>query len=270
MSTNSLYDLTNSAHALDENRWSYTITEDWMQGRTSYGGLSAALCLDACYRVIPDLPPLRSAQVTFIGPVSHQVDVTVTTLRRGRSVASIHARMMSEAGVGTEVVFTFGAARPSKLNATYTAHPDVPTADATTNFFSKTKGPVFTQHFDCRLARGAWPVSGSDEDEMLLWVRYAQEEQNTLTEISPYVSLLALADMPPPAVLPKLTEFAPLSSMTWMVNFLAEPITSENGWWLLRSAAENAAQGYSSQDMQVWNESGELVVSGRQSVAIFY
>ena len=39
----------------------------WTQGRTLYGGLSAALCLEAVARDHPDLPQLRSAQIAFVG-----------------------------------------------------------------------------------------------------------------------------------------------------------------------------------------------------------
>ena len=60
--------------------------------------------------------------------------------------------------------------------------------------------------------------------------------------------------MPPPAVLPMFKEFAPISSMTWMMNFLKEDISTEDGWWLMRSAADHSRDGYSSQDMQVWNK----------------
>jgi len=58
--------------------------------------------------------------------------------------------------------------------------------------------------------------------------------------------------------------------MTWMMNFLSEDIQTKDGWWLLRTAAEHARDGYSSQNMQIWNTDGELVVSGHQNVAIFY
>jgi acyl-CoA thioesterase len=76
--------------------------------------------------------------------------------------------------------------------------------------------------------------------------------------------------MPPPAVLPMFKEFAPISSMTWMMNFVKEDLSTSDGWYLLRSEAENAQDGYSSQDMQVWNSDKELLITGRQSVAIFY
>ena len=57
--------------------------------------------------------------------------------------------------------------------------------------------------------------------------------------------------------------------MTWMVNVLSDAPTTRDGWWLLQSRAESAGDGYSSQDMLVWNRDGELVIAGRQSVAIF-
>jgi len=66
-----------------------------------------------------------------------------------------------------------------------------------------------------------------------------------------------------------LKEVAPISSMTWMVNILREKPVTTDGWWLLQSRAESAVEGYSSQDMLAWNRDGELVIAGRQSVAVF-
>ena len=124
-------------------------------------------------------------------------------------------------------------------------------------------GPHFAGHFETRLVRGGRPMSGSKEHDHFIWVRHKDQDAQGLT------ALLALADMPPPAVMPMFTEFAPISSMTWMVNVLTDAPQTEDGWWLLQSRAENASSGYSSQDMLIWNTSGELVVAGRQSVAIF-
>jgi len=81
---------------------------------------------------------------------------------------------------------------------------------------------------------------------------------------------LALADMPPPAMMPKFTKPKPISSLTWMVNMLQEnPQPYKDGWWLLQSRAEHASQGYSSQDMIVWGADLRPVIAGRQSVAIY-
>src|SRR6516225_10431901 len=63
------------------------LPSDWLQGRTAYGGLSAALCLQATLRTFPDLPPLRSAQFSFIGPATGALRVTANMLRQGKSTA---------------------------------------------------------------------------------------------------------------------------------------------------------------------------------------
>ena len=49
-----------------------TIPETWKQGRTAYGGLTAALCLQAAMPLAGGLP-VRAAQVAFVGPVNGTV-----------------------------------------------------------------------------------------------------------------------------------------------------------------------------------------------------
>ncbi len=248
-----------SDHSLSVN-----VPENWMQGRTTYGGLSAAICVQAALDLYPDLPPLRSAQINFIGPVGGSVKIQTKVLRRGRSVAYISAEMTGEKGLATHAVFCFGEARESRLNQDFTRKPNVPSVEESQDFFKRAPGPKFAENFDCLLSKGGMPVSGSKDSEHFIWVRHKDDKAYTLA------GLIGLADMPPPAVLPMFEEFAPVSSMTWMMNFLTDDYASEEGWWLMRSAAEHARDGYSSQDMQVWNKAGDLVITGRQNVAVFY
>lgn len=247
-----------------DNAWHVDITEDWMQGRTTYGGLSAALCLHAVKLDYPDLPPLRSSQVNFIGPAGGPVSITTEVMRQGKSVAFIEARIVGEKGLATHTVFCFGAERESKFDLDFTQSPDCASLEDSKDFFELGPGPVFTQHFDCRLAKGGLPVSGSEHSEHFIWIRFKDDVPTNET------TLLAIGDMPPPAVLPMFKEFAPVSSINWAVNFTQDKPTTKDGWWLMRTAAEDAKHGYSSQDMQVWNSDLELVMTGRQSVAIFY
>ena len=241
-----------------------TIPENWMQGRTTYGGLSAALCLAAVNKSITDLPPLRSALINFVGPAGGDYHIDIKVLRQGKSVSTISADLVNSSGLATHAVFTFGASRPSRLDRDFTVQPKLPSQADSEDFFKQGPGPTFSSNFDCRLARGGMPLSGSDQHEHFIWARHRDAAANDL------VALVGLADMPPPAVLPMFTEFAPISSMNWMMNFLSEDISTDDGWWLMRSAAEHARDGYSSQDMQVWNTRGELVITGRQNVAVFY
>jgi acyl-CoA thioesterase len=80
---------------------------------------------------------------------------------------------------------------------------------------------------------------------------------------------MCLADALPPAVAVTLPGFAPLSSMTWMIDFLSDAPRTEDGWWLLEARADHAAGGHSTQDMTIWNTAGECVAKGRQMVTVF-
>jgi len=252
-----------SGAAFENGALSLTIPADWMQGRTTYGGLSAAICLETALRAFPEAPPLRSALVSFIGPAGGAVEGRANMLRQGKSVTFVEAEVSGEKGLATRCAFAFGEARASQWNRTFTAAPDVPPPEECGPFGPPDAAISFTRHFDSRLAKGGRPVSGSKEHDHFIWVRHTDENAQGM------VALLALADMPPPALMPMFTEFAPISSMTWMVNVLTDAPKTRDGWWLLESRAEHASQGYSSQDMLVWNRDGDLVIAGRQSVAIF-
>ncbi len=242
-----------------------SIPDDWMQGRTTYGGLSTALCLTAAQRGFHDLPQLRSANVTFVGPAGGPVEVRPAILRQGRSVSFVAADLSSEKGLATRCAFAFGAPRESTLEASWSPAPEAPPPDACEPFLPLGQGPTFTQHFDTRLVRGARPGGGTSAHCLEVWVRHRDGSAKDAA------ALVALADTLPPAVLPMATEFKPISSMTWMFNLLSDaPATDDEGWWLLQARAEHAANGYSSQDMLVWNRAGECVMAGRQSVAIFF
>lgn len=247
----------------EKGRFQIDIPEGWMQGRTTYGGLSAALCLEGALRAFPDLPPLRSAQISFIGPAGGAVGVEATILRAGKSVTFLGADLHAEKGLATRAVFAFGAARETQYHRMFIPAADLPAPEACEPYIPGGFGPSFAQHFEVLLAKGGRPVTGSSEHDHFLWVRHRSAEEGSVA------ALLALADMPPPAMMPMFTSFAPVSSVTWFVNFLVSAPATREGWWLLETRAESAGEGYSSQDMLIWNRDGEPVVAGRQLVAIF-
>ncbi|MDB4512315.1 thioesterase family protein, partial [Arenicella sp.] len=106
--------------------------------------------------------------------------------------------------------------------------------------------------------------SASNQAEFGLWVRHKDKLANDL------VALLCIADMAPPAILTVFKELAPVSTMTWMLNFLNDEPYSKDGWWQVHSNAQNAKDGYSSESIRIWNSDGELSVIGQQNVTIFY
>ncbi|MBT8494183.1 MAG: thioesterase family protein [Deltaproteobacteria bacterium] len=262
--TSSFCELLASGSKADD-RVGFFIGDDWLQGRTTYGGLSAALALHAARRLHDDLPPLRSATVSFVGPAAGPVVSTARILRRGRSVSFVEADLTSDGRIATRCGFAFGAARDSAFDLRLVPAPQVPEPDRCSEFLPEQEGspvPAFTRHFEARLARGGRPITGSADHEHLIWVRH--RDRGAIGE----AALLAVADMPPPAILPMFEEPAPISSMTWLLNII-EHDPDPDGWWLLSTRAEHAANGYSSQDMLVWTRAGQLAVTGRQSVALF-
>lgn len=257
-------ELMNSLSPTNEATFSVAIPESWMQGRTTYGGLSAALCLEAVLRTFSNLPPLRSAQITFVGPAGDIVKLRPRILRQGKSVSFIEVAMEGERGPATRATFCFGESRESRLRHSFVKPPSLPAPDASPTYLPDGAGPNFIQHYEHRLAAGARPLAGSKQNDHYVWARH---KDNAATGV---LALLALADMLPPAILPLLTEMPPVSSMSWMLNFLTPEPATEDGWWLLRSTAENAGDGYSSQNMSAWNHRGEAVITARQNVAVFY
>lgn len=240
-----------------------TIPEDWMQGRTTYGGLTAALCLEAARRDVPDLP-VRSAQVAFVGPVGGAIRVETRLLRRGKNTAFVRSTLSVADAIMAECLFTFGAARQSALKFAHMPMPEVGGPDEMRSFFASDRRPNFSRHFNMRQAYGAPPISASSERCMGIWLRSIDPE--TPMDAT---AILAIADCPPPAAMPMMAAPAPISSMTWMAEFLTDHIDTEEGWWFSQSTAEIAMNGYSSQDMRLWSRSGTPILVGRQTVAVF-
>ena len=241
----------------------YTITEEWMQGRTTYGGLSAALCLAGTLAAHEDLPPLRSAQVAFIGPAGGDVTARCRVLRQGKSMTYMEADLRQGEALATRCIFAFGSSRESVINLNHFPMPEVPAPDACELLWRKRTPLNFLQQFDARMAFGGRSADGTGNGDIAYWFRLRDP-----SGIPPAVRLLALADTPPPAVMPMFNDFAPISTATWQMEVLDTEASGE-GWHLIRSTAETGANGYTSQTMGMWDENARPVLAGRQMVALF-
>ena len=241
------------------------IPETWMQGRTTYGGLTAALSLQAALGLVEDLP-IRSAQVAFVGPVGGDILITPKLLRRGKNTAFVSVDITAESGVTAQSIFAFGKAKPSAVNFDDMPMPDAPAPDQIQPFFRpNAPRPGFTQNFEMLIASGKPPISGSDDPAIGLWMRHL--DPNTPQDAT---AVLAIGDAPPPAVMSMLHEPARISSMTWMAEFMTDEIrTDPKGWYYAQHTAQLAKDGYSSQSMRLWNRQGEPILVGRQTIAVF-
>ena len=259
----SLAELLASARPL-EGGFRLSIPESWHQGRTAYGGLTAALALHAARLAGGEgLPPLRSAQVSFVGPVYGEIEGRARVLRRGRNAVWIAAELLRDGEVGTAATFVFMNPVENQLKLNYRVEIPglVPVDEAPER--EPPPGPArLLQHMDVRFAL---PRGGDPKPEICWWLRAKEREGLDLA-----MQLLLCADAPPPgvfAVLPR--PVPPISSMTWLLNLLTPTIETRDGWWLMRVTGETSDQGCSSDRTEIWNADGEAVALAMQSVAIF-
>lgn len=235
------------------------VPADWMQGRTAFGGLSAALALQAALALEADLPPLRSAQIAFIGPLAGAVTITAAKLRRGRNAAFIQSDVTSDAGLGLRATFVFMAELGSAVehDQARRASAELPAPDD--QLYTGPDG-FFTGNFnffDPKLKLGP--------TEWMRWARLRARDG-----LHPMVELMAIGDALPPGAFKLAAERqTPLSSLNWQINFLTPEPATQDGWWLLNAAADTVRHGYSSQHMSIWNSAGQPVAEAMQGVAIF-
>lgn len=238
-----------------------TVPPTWLQGRTSYGGLSAALALEAARDLVPDAPPLRSAQISFVGPLSGEVTVTAEILRQGRNATFVEARVSGDAGVGLTATFVFMAPMESQVDLAQHPMPPIPAPEEASGGKHLIDN-FFFNNFNWRygLPRPTEPVADINR-----WVQLKGRDG-----LDPMTELLAIADATPPAAMALMTGgIGPISSMTWLINILTPTPKTRDGWWFLRAESNYARAGCSSQSMSVWNADGVPMATGMQSVALF-
>ncbi|WP_407494227.1 thioesterase family protein [Pseudooceanicola sp. MF1-13] len=238
------------------------ISPHWMQGRTAFGGITAALALAATRKALPELPALRSMQVSFLRPISEEVEFKVELIRAGRSSSFVQVDCISADKLGARCTFVFGGPRESAYTHDYLADQNVPGPDDSPQLIRRSSGPSFFKNFEARLADGAQLASGSDRPEMIVWTRLAARD-----DVDPEIAFICNADNLPPAAMATFTAGAPVSTITWALDVARMP--TDNDWQVTRTTSKHSADGYSVQDMEIRSRDGMLLASAQQLVALF-
>ena len=246
---------------------SITLPPNWLQGRTAYGGVTAALALQTALHAsdtgnAPILPRLQAAQIGFIGPMAGALRFESALLRQGKSAATVAVDGFAEDQIGLRASFIFAQGRPSSIVHQRAPMPQVDSAESFSPSPVRDGAPAFLSNVDVRYI-GNTPVCSAQTPDLLAWVRFA----TPVDDVHPSVAMLAMGDCLAPAAMASFTQFAPASSMNWSVHLahVAEP----GEWFLLQSQSLHAAYGYAYQTMQVWNAQGQPLLFGSQTVAVF-
>jgi acyl-coenzyme A thioesterase PaaI-like protein len=239
------------------------VPEDWLQGRTLFGGLQAVVGL-AAMRSLAPAAPLRSLQVTFLAPVpGGPVRSRARILRKGKSTAHVEARLLDGEDTLAIMVGVFGLARSSAV-ALQPRQAAVMPQSAVELPWLPGVTPNFTQHFKARWVVGAPPWSGSGRPDNV--IELAMRDRGNATESH----VVAMADFIPPVALSYLKAPVAAASLNWMLELLCEDVGSLplEGWRL--DAQMTAAQnGYINQSVMLWGPGGIPVALGRQTMVMF-
>jgi acyl-CoA thioesterase len=244
--------------------WQATVSEDWLQGRSAFGGLQAALALRAMRELVHADAPLRSLQTTFVAPVpAGTVSIRAHRLREGRSATQIEASLCDGEQTLCRLVGVFGSARPSVLNF-QPVQPLVQAGVPKQLHYTEGRMPAFTQHFRASWLRGDLPFSGGHQRESVLQISLRDEGQPDETHV------LAFADFIPPIALSMFDTPTPGSSLTWMIELLRD-CYDDLGMddWRVDAELIAARDGYTQQSLMLWGPCGEPVALSRQSMVVF-
>jgi acyl-CoA thioesterase len=245
--------------------WSAQVGEDWLQGRSLFGGMQAALALRAMRRLVSPDVPLRVLQMTFVAPVpAGTVSVRARVLRTGKNVTHVEAVIVDGPATAACFVGVFGAARPSSVDVAppfpAAAAPELPDIER-----ARPAIVAFAQQFRIRWLRGDFPFSGSRRTDAAMEVTMMDGVEKATEE-----HVVAIADVPPPLALSFLDRRAPGSSLTWTLEMLGRDVSKLGlAGWQLHMELTAAKDGYTSQSVMVWGPGGEPVALSRQSMVVF-
>lgn len=243
------------------------IPAGWTQGRANFGGLVAALLYARIDALIEDSRTLRSATVSFVGPVATgPATVKAELLRHGKSVTQAEARIIQNGEVVAVMLASLGAARESAIKVGAEAAPVFKKPDECMALpYIPGVTPEFTQNIDFRWGHGDFPFTGSKLPELGGWMRLKESRGDV-----DLLDLFMLVDAWPPAILPIVNGPAPGSSMCWTLEpvYLPKGKTA-NSWWQYRATTDYAVDGYGNTQARIWDDEGNLVAISRQTVVVF-
>lgn len=236
--------------------------QNWMQGRTLYGGASALIAYTIATRAFSDLPPLRAAQIAFVAPVGEEIELSAQIVRQGRSVTQVRSEIHSGGNLALTAFWLFAAERDANAVRAADAPENWP-GPAQSNAPAMADGaPAFIRNnFEIRHAQ----EKGADHGASIRrWARLSGEHS-----LDPAAQLVLMGDVMPPGAMRIMERPGPISSINWSFNVLEPDRGPGDGWYLAENASGHAAGGYSSERLRMWDSTGRQALDGLQCVAVF-
>ncbi len=238
-----------------------TIPETWGQGRTTYGGLTAAYALAAAQRVEAERS-LRSFSTQLFRPIrpGGLLEARPRVLRRGKYTTFVEVELAQD-GPAARFQYVFGSSRSGSLRVPAVNRFIVHEPNQLTEFpYIPNVMPEFLQHFDLRWSEGSVPFSGG-EAAFAGVCRHREHAAGV-------AGLVALLDVWPCPSLAALREPAAASTATWSAQILRVP-ERVDGWFGFRYRTEHGADGFHAVRGELYDETGDMLATTEQLVLLF-
>lgn len=251
------------------------LDETWYQGKGVYGGVTAALTLDAMLHLVDDQRSPRSLSVRCFAPVpAGLIRVVAQVDHRGRRVSYHSARVYSREVESTEghgrlvasATASFGSSRGHdrdlKEIKSFPSAPQPPNVSETP--FISGLMPDFCQHLSYRYCLGGAPYSGAEEASLGGWC-----DMKHPAELS-YLLIAALLDAWAPSELTRITRPMRAASIEFNYQFLlgSQELSMLKRPFLYLAEGTSVNEGYLSEDNWLWDCQGRPIASSRQLIAL--
>ena len=136
------------------------VPSTWAQGRASFGGAVAALVFNRMADVVSSDRPMRSMQVSFVGPVTPDEPATVEAeiLREGKAVSQVMGRIVQGGEPKLVALASFGGDRESDVSVDAEPAPEAKPVEQCFGLdYIEGVTPEFIQHIEMRWAFGNLP-----------------------------------------------------------------------------------------------------------------
>lgn len=250
----------------DGDATTYTITDDWLQGRAAFGGVVATLGLMAARHLAPRDRRLRALHSSFVRPaVPGPVRFDASLERDGRNLTQVRAIGYQQDRRVATTRAIFGLPLDGEDRLAPPQAPDAPPPDDLDDMpYVDGVVPAFLQHFSFRWVRGGLPYSGSDDTESLIWLRARDGDIGDEA-----LSVLFSDAIPSPAIA-GFSEPARSSTVAWSVSlFDPTPGVDVTGWWLIHTRLTALAGGYGHHVTTLWTPEGRPAAVSEQTLAVY-
>ncbi len=234
-----------------------------MQGRTVFGGLTAAVIAALGRRVVDD--PLRALRVTnlqLLAPATPGLlrgDVEV--LREGRNVTFVEARLRQDGRLVATATLVFALELSHAYDIACPTKPPTPDPESLAPLpYIEGMIPEFTQNVDMRWADGAPPFSGSDTAAFTGVFRYR-------VPVGDAEGVLALLDTWPPPSLSLASKPIPASTVSWTAHILSTPNQGDD-WFTMRYETIAGTGGLHT--LTGWLYAGDTAIAWTEQLAAIF